>query len=127
MESELNKVKQWCEATDIDINKKPTNILENRYRLRFNLMAEENLEYLEACAAGDTIEIADAIGDMLYILLGTALEHGMQDYLKKIFSEIHRSNMSKMGEEGKAIRREDGKILKGSNYFKPNISKIITE
>lgn len=127
MESELNKVKQWCEATDIDINKKPTNIPENRYRLRFNLMAEENLEYLEACAAGDTIEIADAIGDMLYILLGTALEHGMQDYLKKIFSEIHRSNMSKMGEEGKAIRREDGKILKGSNYFKPNISKIITE
>jgi predicted HAD superfamily Cof-like phosphohydrolase len=127
MESELNKVKQWCEATDININKKPTNISENRYRLRFNLMAEENLEYLEACAAGDTIEIADAIGDMLYILLGTALEHGMQDYLKKIFSEIHRSNMSKMGEEGKAIRREDGKILKGSNYFKPNISKIITE
>jgi predicted HAD superfamily Cof-like phosphohydrolase len=127
MESELNKVKQWCEATDIDINKKPTNIPENRYRLRFNLMAEENLEYLEACAAGDTIEIADAIGDMLYILLGTALEHGMQDYLKKIFSEIHRSNMSKMGKEGKAIRREDGKILKGSNYFKPNISKIITE
>ena len=127
MESELNKVKQWCEATDIDINKKPTNIPENRYRLRFNLMAEENLEYLEACAAGDTIEIADAIGDMLYILLGTALEHGMQDYLKKIFSEIHRSNMSKMGEEGKAIRRKDGKILKGSNYFKPNISKIITE
>jgi len=127
MESELNKVKQWCEATDIEINEKPTTIPEDRYRLRFKLMAEENVEYLEACAAGDEVEIADAIGDMLYILLGTALEHGMQDYLRRIFAEIHSSNMSKMGKDGKPIRREDGKILKGPNYFRPNLTNIIKE
>lgn len=125
MESQFNKVKEWCEATDITVSEKPTTIHEDRYRLRFNLMAEENVEYLEACAAGDEVEIADAIGDMLYILLGTALEHGMQDYLKKIFTEIHNSNMSKMGKDGKPIRREDGKILKGPNYFRPNIKQII--
>ena len=125
MESQFNKVKEWCEATDIAVAEKPTTIPEDRYRLRFNLMAEENVEYLEACAAGDEVEIADAIGDMLYILLGTALEHGMQDYLKKIFTEIHSSNMSKMGKDGKPIRREDGKILKGPNYFKPSFEAIL--
>jgi predicted HAD superfamily Cof-like phosphohydrolase len=125
MESQFNKVKEWCEATDITVAEQPTNISQDRYRLRFNLMAEENVEYLEACTAGDTVEIADALGDMLYILLGTALEHGMQDYLKKIFAEIHSSNMSKMGEDGKPIRREDGKILKGPNYFRPNIKQIM--
>jgi predicted HAD superfamily Cof-like phosphohydrolase len=125
MESQFKKVKEWCEATDITVAGQPTNIPEDRYRLRFNLMAEENVEYLEACTSGDTVEIADALGDMLYILLGTALEHGMQDYLKRIFAEIHSSNMSKMGEDGKPIRREDGKILKGPNYFRPNIKQII--
>jgi predicted HAD superfamily Cof-like phosphohydrolase len=125
MESQFNKIKEWCEATDIAVAEKPTTIPEDRYRLRFNLMAEENVEYLEACASGDTVEIADAIGDMLYILLGTALEHGMQDYLKRIFTEIHNSNMSKMGKDGKPIRREDGKILKGPDYFRPNIKQII--
>jgi predicted HAD superfamily Cof-like phosphohydrolase len=125
MRSQLNYVKQWCEATDIQMSDAPTNIPMERHRLRFNLMAEENVEYLEACTAGDVVEIADALGDMLYILMGTALEHGMQDHLEKIFSEIHRSNMSKMGEDGKPIRREDGKILKGPNYFRPNIKQII--
>jgi len=125
MEYELNKVKEWCEATDITVGEKPTNVSQERYRLRFNLMAEENVEYLEACTSDNKEEIADAIGDMLYILMGTALEHGMQDYLRKVFSEIHRSNMSKMGEDGKPIRREDGKILKGPKYFKPNIKQII--
>ena len=125
MKKEFTKVKEWCEATDIVVANKPTTIPDNRSRLRFNLMAEENVEYLEACAAGDVTEIADALGDMLYILIGTALEHGMQDYLERVFSEIHRSNMSKMGPDGRAIRREDGKILKGPNYFKPNITQII--
>jgi predicted HAD superfamily Cof-like phosphohydrolase len=125
MKKEFTKVKEWCEATDIVIADKPGNISLERQRLRFNLMAEENVEYLEACAAEDVTEIADAIGDMLYILIGTALEHGMQDYLERVFSEIHRSNMSKMGEDGKAIRREDGKILKGPNYFRPNVKQII--
>ena len=125
MKLELNRVKEWCEATEIKVEKEPSLIPEERFRLRFNLMGEENTEYLEACVANDKEQIADALGDMLYILAGTALEHGMQDYMERVFLEIHRSNMSKMDENGKPILREDGKILKGPQYSKPNIKKII--
>jgi len=88
-------------------------------------MAEENSEYLEAANNGDLVEVADALGDMLYILCGTIIEHGLQDKIEDVFNEIQRSNMSKLGEDGQPIFREDGKVLKGPNYFKPNISKIL--
>ena len=71
------------------------------------------------------IEIADALGDQLYILCGTILRHGMHDIIEDVFTEIQASNMSKLGADGKPIYREDGKVLKGPNYFKPNISKVI--
>lgn len=93
--------------------------------LRFNLMDEENKEYLEAASNNDLVEVADALGDMLYILCGTILEHGMQYKIEEVFEEIQRSNMSKLGENGKPIYREDGKVLKGPNYFKPNIRQIL--
>jgi predicted HAD superfamily Cof-like phosphohydrolase len=121
------QVKEWCEVTEINTSETPVLIDANRTLLRFNLMAEENQEYLDAVNDNDVVGIADALGDMLYILLGTALEHGLHNHLDKVFNEIHRSNMSKMGEDGKPIRREDGKILKGKNYFKPNLKKIIYE
>jgi predicted HAD superfamily Cof-like phosphohydrolase len=88
-------------------------------------MAEENSEYIEAANNGDLVEVADALGDMLYILCGTIIEHGLQDKIEDVFNEIQRSNMSKLGEDGQPIFREDGKVLKGPNYFKPNISKIL--
>jgi predicted HAD superfamily Cof-like phosphohydrolase len=88
-------------------------------------MKEENEEYLEAAENSDMIEVADALGDMLYILCGTILSHGMQNKIQEVFEEIHRSNMSKLGEDGQPIYREDGKVLKGSNYFKPNIKDIL--
>lgn len=94
-------------------------------RLRFNLMDEENKEYLEAAQNNDLIEVADALGDMLYILCGTILEHGMQYKIEEVFNEIQRSNMSKLGPDGKPIYREDGKVLKGPNYSKPNIEAIL--
>ena len=89
-------------------------------------MAEENEEYLEAAKNNDLVEVADALGDMLYILCGTILEHGMQDKIEEVFNEIQRSNMSKLGANGKPIYREDGKVLKGPSYFKPKIQEIIT-
>ncbi len=95
--------------------------------LRHRLMQEENDEYLEACWSGDITGIADALGDQLYILCGTILKHGLQDKIVEVFDEIQRSNMSKLGEDGKPIFREDGKILKGPNYFRPNIKSIIEE
>ena len=89
-------------------------------------MKEENDEYLDACEKGDLVEIADALGDMMYILCGTILSHGLQSKIEEIFEEIQRSNMSKLDENGKPICREDGKILKSKKYFKPNISKILS-
>ncbi|WP_445710262.1 hypothetical protein [Flavobacterium sp.] len=93
--------------------------------LRFELMKEENEEYLDAVKNNDIVEIADALGDMLYILCGTILEHGLQDKIEAVFDEIQRSNMSKLGEDGKPIYREDGKVMKGPNYFKPNFEAIL--
>jgi predicted HAD superfamily Cof-like phosphohydrolase len=90
-------------------------------------MDEENKEYLEAIKNNDMIEVADALGDMLYILCGTIITHGMQDVIDEVFEEIQRSNMSKLGSDGKPIYREDGKVLKGPNYFKPYIAKILNQ
>ena len=100
---------------------------ERDYTLRYNLIKEENEEYLEACKNGDIIEIADALGDQLYILFGTILKHGLQHKIEEVYDEIHRSNMSKLDENGLPIFREDGKIMKSNNYFKPDIKKILGE
>ncbi len=101
------------------------NLSVEKNQLRYDLMAEENREYLEAANNNDIIEVADALGDMLYILCGTILEHGMQHKIEAVFEEIQRSNMSKLGSDGKPIYREDGKVLKGPNYVKPNIQSVL--
>lgn len=80
-------------------------------------MQEENDEYLEAALENNLVQIADALGDKLYILCGTIIAHGLQHKIIEVFNEIHRSNMSKLDSNGKPIYREDGKILKGENYF----------
>ena len=100
-------------------------IPEEEYLLRHRLMQEENDEYLEACRRGDIVEIADALGDKMYILFGSILKHGLQYKIEEIFDEIQRSNMSKLDDNGQPIFREDGKIMKSNNYFKPDIRKIL--
>ena len=100
-------------------------IKQSDYMLRYKLMREENEEYLEAAENGDLIEVADALGDMLYILCGTILKHGMQHKIEEVFAEIQRSNMSKLDENGQPIYREDGKVLKSKLYFKPDIKTIL--
>lgn len=100
-------------------------IEEKDYTLRYNLIKEENEEYLEACKNGDLVEIADALGDQLYILFGTILKHGLEHKIEEVYDEIHRSNMSKLDENGNPIYREDGKILKSNLYFRPDIKKIL--
>jgi predicted HAD superfamily Cof-like phosphohydrolase len=126
MKSKINAVTEFHTTFKLNMNSKPVaHIGEDRNLLRFNLMQEENEEYLEAANNNDLVEVADALGDMLYILCGTIIEHGMQDKIEAVFNEIQRSNMSKLDENGKPIYREDGKVLKGPNYFKPNISGIL--
>lgn len=94
-------------------------------QLRYTLMREENEEYLEAAQRGDLVEVADALGDMLYILCGTMLKHGLQDRMGAVFLEIQRSNMSKLDAEGRPIYREDGKVLKSDRYFRPDIAQAL--
>lgn len=126
MDHHIKAVKKFHEAFKIEHQETPTiDIKEDIKRLRFNLMKEENEEYLEAALNNDMVEVADALGDMLYILCGTIISHGMQDKIVEVFDEIQRSNMSKLGENGEPIYREDGKVLKGPNYFKPDISRIL--
>jgi predicted HAD superfamily Cof-like phosphohydrolase len=126
MQKQIQSVHEFHSAFGLGINNEPTGDLgESKNRLRFNLMKEENEEYLEAVQNNDIVEIADALGDMLYILCGTILEHGLQHKIEELFDEIQRSNMSKLGEDGKPIYREDGKVLKGPNYFKPNFEAIL--
>jgi predicted HAD superfamily Cof-like phosphohydrolase len=125
MKKQIEAVREFHETFKQENGTEPRLIDENQFALRYNLMAEENKEYFLACENQDLTEIADALGDKLYILCGTILKHGMQDIIEKVFDEIHASNMSKVGEDGKAIMREDGKILKGPNYFRPNLKQFI--
>ncbi len=128
MRKQINHVKNFHESFGIENKDSPTsNVSESIFNLRYKLMQEENQEYLEACRNEDLDEIADALGDMMYILCGTILSHGLQNKIEEIFQEIQSSNMSKLGSDGKPIFRQDGKILKGPNYFKPDIASILNE
>ena len=126
IKKELVDVTKFHNAFKIKVNENPTVEIDNALiELRYRLMQEENSEYLEAAKNKDLIEVADALGDMLYILCGTILTHGLQYKIEEVFNEIQRSNMSKLGKDGNPIYRNDGKVMKGPNYFKPDIYKIL--
>lgn len=107
--------------------------------LRVELINEEFDELIDALGVWDTgiitrqrfrdegpsniVEVADALGDLLYVIYGAAYTFGID--LDSVLAEIHRSNMSKLGEDGKPIYREDGKVLKGPNFFKPDLKKVL--
>ena len=122
MINELKKVREFHKIFLHPVADKPTTTINEV--LRYKLMSEENLEYLEAATNKDLVGIADALGDQLYILCGTILAHGMQDLIVDVFNEIHDSNMTKLGADGKPVYREDGKITKGPLYKKPEISQF---
>ena len=125
MKEQIKAVEIFHNAFGQENGKWPQPLSEHEFNLRHSLMKEENDEYLEACYENSLVEIADALGDQLYILCGTILKHGMQHVIEDVFNEIQASNMSKLGDDGKPILREDGKILKGPGYFKPDLSKFI--
>lgn len=125
MKTQLKQVEEFHNAFGQVNGTEPQLLEERAFELRHRLMAEENEEYKEACMNGDIVQIADALGDQLYILCGTILKHGLQSKIEEVFNEIQNSNMSKLDSEGKPILRPDGKILKGPNYFPPNIFKIL--
>ena len=122
----INKVKEFHSVFELDHRDSPiANPDKETVGLQHRLMEEENNEYLEAANDGDLELVADALGDKLYILCGTIIAHGMQHKIVEVFNEIHRSNMSKLGADGKPVRRDDGKVLKGPEYFLPDILSIL--
>jgi len=127
MKNYIEMVAEFHYLFDQKDAKNPTVGTIKQGELRYTLQAEENSEYLEAVRTNDLVGIADALGDQLYILFGTVLKHGLQDKIEDVFKEIQRSNMSKLGADGKPIYREDGKILKGPAYFRPDIKKILDQ
>ena len=122
----MNAVKEFHTSFGIDHKSEPTAALDEKtINLRHRLMAEENDEYLEAAKNNDLVQVADALGDKLYILCGTIISHGLQHKIVEVFEEIHRSNMSKLDADGKPIYREDGKVMKSELYFLPDIERIL--
>ncbi|HMR45522.1 MAG TPA: nucleoside triphosphate pyrophosphohydrolase family protein [Bacteroidia bacterium] len=122
----IDKVKEFHTTFGLEFFEHPqASVSKSVIELRHKLMQEENDEYLEAALENNLVQIADALGDKLYILCGTIIAHGLQHKIIEVFNEIHRSNMSKLDSNGKPIYREDGKILKGENYFLPDIKSVL--
>lgn len=128
MKDKLDAVAAFHKKFELGFQDSPTADLGiEKHLLRYKLMREENEEYLEAANSGDLVEVADALGDMLYILCGTIIEHGFQHKIDAVFDAIQKSNMSKLGADGKPVYREDGKVLKGPGYFRPDIKKVLED
>lgn len=134
MKKSIKKVEKFHNKFGVENGKTPRNLSKEDVYLRCKLLQEELEEYEEAALGEDLVEVSDALGDQLYIVLGTILTHGMQDVIEEVFNEIHRSNMSKLGPDGKAIingkngfdpSKPEGKILKGKMYFEPSIKEIL--
>lgn len=115
-------VQQFHEKAGITINHRPTIPNEKDCALRYNLIKEELMELAHGLTSKDTTEVADAIGDLLYVVLGTAVTCGID--IQPVFEEIHASNMTKFID---GYRREDGKWMKGPSYTPANIKPIIDQ
>jgi predicted HAD superfamily Cof-like phosphohydrolase len=126
VDKKIDSVLDFNKSFNLLKNNKPSLIEESEFNLRHRLMTEELTEYLDACKEGDLIEVCDAIVDLLYVLNGMVVAHGVQYIIEDMYNEVHRSNMSKL-ENGKPLYRKDGKVMKGSEYFRPNIKKFINE
>ena len=122
----IEQVQEFHETYGLSVENEQTTGNEKTKELRINLLQEELDELKEALGNDDLVETLDALIDLQYVLDGAFLSFGMQDVKNEAFNEVHRSNMSKLGEDGKPIHREgDGKVMKGPNYFKPDMVQFI--
>ena len=122
--SNFNKVKKFMQTFGQEIKNKADFPKEDRIiKLRYDLIKEELTELKEAMDKKDLVEVADALTDILYVTYGAGHAFGID--LDKCFEEVQNSNMSKLGKNGKPIYNEQGKVMKGPKYFKPNIKKIL--
>ena len=107
-----------------EVKKKPSLSTDKINNLRTNLIEEELNEFKEAISKKDLKEVADALTDILYVTYGAGHAFGIN--LDDCFEEVQKSNMSKLGKDGKPIYNKDGKVMKGPNYFKPDLNKFLT-
>ena len=121
--SNFNKVKAFMNTYGQEVKNTPEFPDSKIVQLRIDLIQEELNELKEAINNNDIIEVADALTDILYVTYGAGHSFGVD--LDSCFNEVQNSNMSKLGDDGKPIYNESGKVMKGPNYFKPNIKKII--
>ena len=121
--SNFESVKKFMETFGQEIREKASFPNDKITSLRYNLIKEELDEFKEAIDKKDIKEVADALTDILYVTYGAGHAFGID--LDKCFEEVQNSNMSKLGNDGKPIYNENGKVMKGPNYFKPNLSKFV--
>ena len=119
----FENVKKFMQTFGQEVRTKASFPNDKTANLRVNLIREELLELEEAIKKKDIKEVADALTDILYVTYGAGHSFGIN--LDKCFQEVQNSNMSKLGEDGKPITNEYGKVMKGPNYFKPNLSKFV--
>lgn len=127
MQRQISQVSQFHEAFGVPIQPKPLIPSSERTQLRIKLLEEELQELKDAIAAQDLVEIADALTDLQYILIGSVLEFGLQDKFERFFDEVQRSNMSKLDAGGKPIYREDGKVMKSEQFTPPDLISIFND
>ncbi len=126
--STIEQVQEFHETYELPVKDSPDLSCARTNELRINLLAEELDELKEALADNDPVEVLDALIDLQYVLDGAFLSFGLHNVKEAAFAEVHSSNMSKLGADGKPIRREsDGKILKGPDYFKPDMAQFVKE
>ena|SRR5687768_628761 len=123
MKTNFEMVREFHEAFGVVNPDKPGFPDDEVRDLRLRLIDEEFIELWNAERSEDLVGVADALTDMAYVIYGMALQYGID--LDACFKEVHASNMSKLGADGKPIYREDMKILKGPNYFKPNLEQFV--
>ncbi len=128
MKTTLEMVQEFHETYGLPVHAEPDLSCEQTKQLRINLLQEELNELKDALQDNDPLETLDALIDLQYVLDGAFLSFGLQAIKQIAFDEVHRSNMSKLGEDGKPIRRpEDGKVMKGPNYFKPDLAQFLKD
>ena len=119
----FQKVKNFMETFGQEVKSRPSFSSDKINMLRYNLIKEELDEFKEALDNNDLLEVADALTDILYVTYGAGHAFGIN--LDACFEEVQNSNMSKLGSDGKPIYNDQGKVMKGPNYFKPDLSKFI--
>lgn len=125
LKNAIEKVSEFMEACGQEVKTRASNVEDSTSSLRYNLMSEENREYLVACLQNNKVEILDALIDMSYILFGTIASHGMTEEFIKGFTLVHENNMTKVQSDGKVLKNPEGKILKPEGYKPVDLSSLI--